>query len=281
MSNATAAAPAALKLRRILAPVDFSEACKRSAESAAELGRRFDADVVLLHAMPPIALSCAIPEALAFAPTPEFIAEQVSERAALLESLLPSATRRVVVEAAPARAIVEYARDSHCDLIVMPTHGYGALHRLVSGSITADVVRSAPCPVWTGPHCEARGFRSILCALNPTVASRPVLAWAAGFAQACGATLRISHVIPMSTVRAGGVSFDPEWHIAVAQDARRRIDTLLHDVGAEAEVMLELGDIPGAVINTAAEHSADLLVIGRGPHSYGIIRESWCPVVAV
>jgi len=287
MSAAPAAAPAALKLCHVLAPVDFSDPCRRSAEAAGELARHFGAEVTLLHAAPLLTLAVGVPEALAYAPTPEFARVDVKERAALLDSLAPVAganARRVLVEEQPARAILDYAAANHCDLIVMPTHGYRALQRLVVGSVTTEVLRSAPCPVWTGAHYERPipgAFETVLCAIDLEKQSPAVLRWAAGFARAYGAALEVIHALPMSAVRSGGVYFDPQWHITLANHARQRLEALLREARAEATISIELGDIPGAVIAKAKEYPAGLLVIGRGPHAYSIIREAPGPVVAV
>ena len=51
-------------------------------------------------------------------------------------------------------AIVEYARVEDIDLIVIGTHGRGALAHLVMGSVAERVVRFAPCPVLTVRHPE-------------------------------------------------------------------------------------------------------------------------------
>ena len=48
-----------------------------------------------------------------------------------------------------AEKIVEYAGDSECDLIVMGTHGYKGLERIMFGSVADKVVKSAACPVMT------------------------------------------------------------------------------------------------------------------------------------
>jgi nucleotide-binding universal stress UspA family protein len=45
--------------------------------------------------------------------------------------------------------IVDYARNYDVDIIVMGTHGRGALAHLVMGSVAERVVRWAPCPVLT------------------------------------------------------------------------------------------------------------------------------------
>jgi len=167
-------------------------------------------------------------------------------------------------------------------LIVMPTHGYGALHRLVSGSVTAEVLRHSSCPVWTGPHVEAAStFRNVICALDLSREGKEVLAWAAAFAREFSATLRIVHVISMSTVRSGAMYFDADWRAHVAHESRRHIADLQHDLGTTVEARIELGEIPEAVIAATRDMDADLLVIGRGPKSYSILRETNCPVVAV
>jgi nucleotide-binding universal stress UspA family protein len=47
----------------------------------------------------------------------------------------------------PADEIVDIARESGSDLIVMSTHGYGTVGRLLLGSVAAEVMRSATVPV--------------------------------------------------------------------------------------------------------------------------------------
>jgi nucleotide-binding universal stress UspA family protein len=49
----------------------------------------------------------------------------------------------------PARTIVEHAKASGIDLIVMGTHGRGGVEHLLMGSVAERVVRSAVCPVLT------------------------------------------------------------------------------------------------------------------------------------
>lgn len=48
-----------------------------------------------------------------------------------------------------AEKIVEYAAEENGDLIVMGTHGYKGLERIMFGSVADQVVKTAPCPVTT------------------------------------------------------------------------------------------------------------------------------------
>ena len=47
----------------------------------------------------------------------------------------------------PAEMLVETARELGADLVVVGRHNHGALKRLVLGSVSASVVRQAPCDV--------------------------------------------------------------------------------------------------------------------------------------
>jgi nucleotide-binding universal stress UspA family protein len=57
--------------------------------------------------------------------------------------------QHLLAEGDPATAILRAARDNHCDLIVMGTHGRTGLRRLLMGSVAEQVVRKAPCLVLT------------------------------------------------------------------------------------------------------------------------------------
>jgi len=48
---------------------------------------------------------------------------------------------------AAAAAIVEYAKQTHVDVIVVGTHGRGPVAHFFMGSVAEHVVRHAPCPV--------------------------------------------------------------------------------------------------------------------------------------
>jgi nucleotide-binding universal stress UspA family protein len=112
------------------------------------LQRRLD----LFHAVAPVGIPFGPAEALAYSGVDDLTRNRVTADARLIEDFRPSesggtTTIRVVIESDPAHAILQYATDRRCDLIVMPTHGHGALHRLVTGSVTSEVLRHAPCPV--------------------------------------------------------------------------------------------------------------------------------------
>ncbi len=53
----------------------------------------------------------------------------------------------LVWEGDPGESIIEAARAEHADLIVVGSHGRGAVGRFLIGSVSDHVVRNASCPV--------------------------------------------------------------------------------------------------------------------------------------
>ena len=289
-------------LSRILVPVEFSPRCRGAVQYAEALSCHFHCEIVLLHVvMPPLANYTSF-EAMAYSSAADLAREIAVARTADLEAF-PCCTpdsvtvRRVVLEGDPTDTIVEFAAAEKCDLIVMPTHGYGPFRRFLLGSVTAKVLHDAICPVWTGPHMESAPdyssvhFHNVVCAIDLGLHSREVLCWAAGFARDFGAHLSIVHAIPSSATRLGGFYFDPDWRTQITKTAVERIAFFRQEMQIEGSVAIEAGEPPLVVNTAAAALKADLVVIGRGStprahghlptNAYAIVRESSCPVVTV
>lgn len=138
-----------LRLRRILAPVDFSDCSKKALQYAAAFARQFGANLVLLYA---VQVNMGGSEYGPFDLTSlEKELQQQSQRRLAelvdddLRSQIPIET--VVRTGHPVQEILGAARRLGVDLIIMSTHGYTGLKHILLGSITENVVRHAPCPV--------------------------------------------------------------------------------------------------------------------------------------
>ena len=289
-------------LSRILVPVEFSPRCRGAVQYAEALSSHFHCEVVLLHVvMPPLANFSSF-EAMAYSSATDLAREIAEQRTRDLEAFPCSApagvsVRRLVLEGDPTQTIVESATAEKCDLIVMPTHGYGPFRRFLLGSVTAKVLHDAICPVWTGPHMERAPdfssvhFHNVVCAIDLALHSRLVLCWASWFAREFGAHLTVVHAIPASSTRLGGFYFDPDWRTQLTRTAIERISFLKQEMGIEASVAIEAGEPPVVVATVAETMKADLVVIGRGStprahghlptNAYAIVRESACPVVTI
>ena len=294
-----------LSVSRILLPVAFSERCRGAAQYAESLARHFRAELTLLHVTvpphPPYGGVGGTAPALAAGLLAERRADDQEQLDAFLKDEMQAlGARRVWLEGDPARLIVQYAREIAAGMIVMPTHGYGPFRQLLLGSVTAKVLHDAECPVWTGPHLEAAplrdaiAFNTVLCAVGTEPWHRSILQWASGFATEFGARLIVYHAALSSPLTAKLVDhyFDPVYRAQLADEARGRIQAMLQELPAEAELRIDMrGDVPGALAEAAASCQASLVVIGRGlihvggrlksGGVYAIVRDSPCPVVSV
>ena len=136
----------------ILVPTDFSPASKGALAYARLLTERFGASLHVVHVCEEAVMAAAWTEGYAMSLLQ--LREQIKESsekqlAALVAGLgaVPASTE--VLSGSPAKAIVEAARARKASVIVMGTHGFGALNHLLLGSVAERVVRTAPCPVLT------------------------------------------------------------------------------------------------------------------------------------
>jgi len=268
--------------KKILFPVDFSDRCAEGGRMVETFAGHFQAELTLLYVLEPFTYNDIPLDATA--------ASERRLREYLSEELEQFDVRRVMLEGDPSAQITEYARSNAIDLIMLPTHGYGVFRRMILGSVTANVLRDAICPVWTGVHMEQMpklediAFRKIVCAVDLGKQSCVALHWASRFASEFGAALEIVHVMP-----------GPEEHLTFEQssteDVVKKIQAVQATVGCEGNISVITGEAPASVCRHAANQKADLLVIGRSVHdgvlgrlranAYSIIRQSPCPVVSV
>ena len=145
-----------LAFKTILVATDFSDASNLALEYARVLAARFGAGLRILHVVQtpiPLGSEMYVPEVMTVAERAvQEAQEHLSATLAGIDG--PEVIGQVLVGLAP-RKIVEYASDHDVDLIVMGTHGRGAIAHLLMGSVAERVVRTAPCPVFTVRDTEA------------------------------------------------------------------------------------------------------------------------------
>lgn len=138
-------------IRKVLVPVDFSEAVPSLVHYALEIVRARGAKVRLFHVVVP---RRRFEDPLLMVTTdPPMLRRMENSARRRLESIaagIPGISVEVgVSEGAAADRILAEAASWEADVIVIGTHGRGGLKRLVLGSVAESVVRGAPCPVLT------------------------------------------------------------------------------------------------------------------------------------
>jgi nucleotide-binding universal stress UspA family protein len=213
---------------------------------------------------------------------------------ALIEDFSGLSVDRVVDGGDPAFRIVDFAQQHDVDLIMLPTHGLGLFRALLVGSTTSKVLHDAKCPVWTAAHAETQTApaipRTVLCAVDGTPASRPLVRWAAGFSATVGARLNVLHVVEAVT-DLPWLASERRLQDQVRDTARNQISSILESAGVDAPLRVAVGEIVRTTTEEARQGEADLVILGRGSmsepfgrlrtHAFGIIQSAPCPVVSV
>jgi nucleotide-binding universal stress UspA family protein len=142
-----------MHLHHILIPLDFSPDAERALDDAIELAQCFQARLTLLHVihLPPMADT--------------HVAFYLAEIEAGAQQGMETYHKRVqeagvaatirIAHGVPFQEIIDIAKDSAADLIMMGTHGRTGMPHLLLGSVAERVVRLAPCPVLVTRRLEA------------------------------------------------------------------------------------------------------------------------------
>ena len=146
-------------LKNILVATDFGEASEAALAYGRDLARSYDATMHVVHVVESLVSSMADAQSIGVLMDLQTQIER-NERE-FLENLLTDEDR-TMLHAKPvvltftraAEGIVQYAKDSAIDLIVMGTHGRRGFNHLLMGSVAERVLRTAPCPVLTVRHPE-------------------------------------------------------------------------------------------------------------------------------
>jgi nucleotide-binding universal stress UspA family protein len=148
--------------KKICCAVEFSDASRAAMLEAAELDRRCDGEMTLLHVAPPrAAMACdtvVTARELGLKGDPE-AEETLAHWRTEAERVAGRTVRCELREGDPATEILAYAQEQGFDVLVLATRGQGGLRRLVQGSVAEKVVRSAPCSVLVARPAIARGAR--------------------------------------------------------------------------------------------------------------------------
>ncbi|MGE3317638.1 MAG: universal stress protein [Planctomycetaceae bacterium] len=142
-----------IRIQKILAAVDFSAHSDIVLRYAGELARACNAEVLVTHVIAKAdALSQLPPVGEGYFP-PNFEELQRDAAGKAAEKAIAAAgltNARVAIAAGnPFVEIVQLARTENVDLIIVGTHGRGAVAHMLLGSVAEKVVRKAPCPVLT------------------------------------------------------------------------------------------------------------------------------------
>jgi nucleotide-binding universal stress UspA family protein len=295
------------EIRRILCPVDLSDASRHALDHAIALAGRYSASITVLHVYQPIYMPVPAPAIAGVNSTNLFNPADVERLREQVQAFVTAqnpgdVTYDILVDnGAPAARIVEQAAALQVSLIVMGTHGLSGFEHLMVGSVTEKVLRKAPCPVLTvPPRAEATSklpVKRLLCPVDFSDASVSAARWAMRLAKQLGGTVTLVHVLegPEEDEPVASRSFNvPEYRRLRQVDAESRLAALVPDDLREwcTPGQIAHGKPYREVLRLADAEAVDLIVMGvhgRNPIDLAlfgsttnhVVRRARCPVLTL
>lgn len=243
-------------IKNILVPTDFSKCSVSAVKVAAQLAKKLDATLHLLHVIetPVVAYDAgmvnfeSLPQAM-------FMKELADDnlKNLLSESFLKGIKIESKIEYdAIYKRINQYVEDQKVDLIVMGSHGAKGFNEIVLGSNAERVVRYSSCPVLTVKQEYANfDVKNILIASNFYNEADTMFK---AFKQFTGLFNADLHFVRVNTP----INFEttPESHEKMDKFARR------HHIEEYSFGIYNDQTEEDGILNYADEINADLLVMG-------------------
>jgi len=284
-----------LSVRRVLFPTDFSEGAATAFPQAVYLADWHDAELHIVNVVLPegeaeVTLPASVDTLRAWLGASSPLAETV-------EGL--SIVQRQVESEAPPERLVAYAEDQDIDLVVMGTHGRRGVRRMLLGSVTEEVIRRAPCPVYTiqadVDEAPAQAVHRILVPVDFSEASETAVRHAMEVARTYGAEVHLLHVVE-EVVYPSAYGIEPA--LFPSEEVVARVENTLGEMAREGtsyenvQVAATIGYAPMTILDYVQENEIDLVVIathGRagldrmllGSVAERVIRQSPVPVFVV
>lgn len=290
----TPAAPAAISLRNILFPTDFSPCSNAALAYGAALARHHDTTLYTVTVVPEAITDYVQP------PDPFFYRHSAERKMAdfaglaLLEGVRH---REFVKEGAAAEVLLNLIDRLEVGLIVTGTHGRCGMKKILFGSVAEALANSAPCPVltvgpraapWVGPEPS---LKRILYVTNLAHYPAKALAYAVWLADKDKAHLAVLHVGKLPGDAQSG-QFQSQGDMTPAGLARLLSPHITPSV--QTEFIVAAGAPWDQILKVAESQRADLIVMGSHPTQFArafthlphatfhdVICQAQCPVLTV
>lgn len=142
-----------LKIDRILFPTDFSDSARLTAAFVADLARKYNARIYMLHVIYDITRDSGLYSSRL---DMDSLYEDVKKSARDEMNNIASTAFQdfddleiVIRVGSPSSDIILFADEADIDLIVIGSHGKKGLDRILFGSTALKVIKRAKCPVLT------------------------------------------------------------------------------------------------------------------------------------
>ena len=140
-------------IKKILDPIDFSEHSTNILQTACLFAEKLSAALTIIYVLEDLSslYRFSIPH-ISFDQLEDEMLQSADTKMEnfLTENMNPAIVYKSKIISGPvAEEIISAAATEQADMIIMGTHGYKGMEKMLMGSVAAKVVRAARCPVLT------------------------------------------------------------------------------------------------------------------------------------
>lgn len=142
-------------MKKLLAAIDFSDATPLVVDQAVKFARSSNAELVLIHIAPPE------PDFIGNDVGPQVIRDQKAEKFRNEHKEIQKIAKEIeqqgikvtplLIQGVTVEEIIKKSKKINADLIIIGSHGHGAVHNLLMGSVVEGVIRESKIPVLVVP----------------------------------------------------------------------------------------------------------------------------------
>ena len=147
-----------MKLDTLLVAVDFSEVTTELYAAAATFAERLGAQVVVLNVTEPQVDYAGLSSPQAYALADNEVQKTIEARLNVAKEVLEARGIKVFVEhqwGQVVASILERIKKWDAGMVLVGSHGHGALYNLLVGSVAAGLIRHSNIPVLVVPDLKA------------------------------------------------------------------------------------------------------------------------------
>ena len=302
MINATATAASQIPstksifFKNILVATDFSPASEQAIVYAASLARRYGAAIYLTHVVTLDGYPLVSPEYTAMSLEKKHAEVRTRFRQILKSGELTGIPFETVTKEGNLWPTIEESiKTFDIDLVIVGTHGAGAVEKMMIGSGAEEIFRKAQVPVLSiGPVTPKEPwyemeFKNILFATDFGKSAEREALYAFSLAQEHRSRLTLLHVFPHPEAFSKETLIEKE-HSFYAQ--LLELVPITNGMHCKVEVRVVFGNPAEQILRIAKETNAELIVMGAKhrrslagnvPHTkaYRVVSAAHCPVLTI
>jgi nucleotide-binding universal stress UspA family protein len=292
MSTASPLLASKIALRNILFATDLSPGSLLALPFAASIAQRYAGKLFLAHILPNEDYASVSSESRA---TLDRLESGAKEGLVGALGTLRNVDHEILTDHGSLRSrLLAVAEKCRVDLIVIGTHGWRGVKKLLRGSTAEEVACAASRPVLiVGPHVSTPPeFNHILYETDFSPMSARAIRMAFSLSETYDASLLCLHVNDWD-------SMEPP--IAAASKTVEFFDEQVHRyrgsrLAERCKLRVEFGSRPERILHIAATHAIDLIIMGvpssngirariashlPGSAAYDVVAEAACPLLTV